>query len=210
MKRLTLILLISCAWLSSFAQNEETVMKKFQMYQENPAKENLLSLIDLASDSKDDTILSAIILGNVYLNELEKQLGILHDQQDSLSYGNIFGYANLLLAAHRYDESIELYDRLNTAAPDWSCPWRHKGEALYKTGRFAEAETSTLKAIETREDHFDAYLQLARIQRELGKYEEALQTLEAGLKYTATDAEGEVTDEDFLKLKEEIIKLSGK
>ncbi|RLC45462.1 MAG: hypothetical protein DRI23_13530 [Candidatus Cloacimonadota bacterium] len=72
---------------------------------------------------------------------------------------------------------------------------------------FEEAEMVTLKAIETREDHYDAYIQLAEIQMHLGKYETALETLEKGSKYVEADIEGEVDSDEVKALKSQIESL---
>jgi len=139
--------------------------------------------------------------------ELEKNLEVLGSNLDSLNTRTKFSYANLLLELGKLDESIIIYDKLNEDVPKWSCPWRHKGEVLIKQNKLLEAETATLMAIETREDHFDAYVQLAKIQKDMKKYEEALKTLNKGLSYYSSDPEEEVTDEEVIELKLELEEL---
>ncbi|MCF7794662.1 MAG: hypothetical protein K9N09_11975 [Candidatus Cloacimonetes bacterium] len=206
MKVVTCIIMVNCVFAILFADADEG-MEKYQTYNENQTTENLIEVINHFSQDSDDEYHSAMILGNVYLNQLEKQLEVFESNLDSLSYGNLFGYANLLLAAKRYDESIEIYNKINAAAPNWSCPWRHKGEAYLEIANYEKAEEATQKAIETREDHFDAYIQLAKAQKALGKYEEALKSLEDGMKYQESDHEGEVSDNEIIKLRSELVEL---
>lgn len=182
----------------------ETSLKKYDVYIKDQTQENLVELIDYMANDDEKSHYSSVILGSVYLHELEKQINLLEANRDSLSYQELFGYANLLLDAKRFQESIEIYNILNNAAPAWSCPWRHKGEALLKMGNLEEAEEATKKAIESREDHFDAYIQLAKIQKAMGKYEVALQNLEQGLKYQENDHEGEVQESDIIELRQSL------
>ena len=72
---------------------------------------------------------------------------------------------------------------------------------------YADAEIATKKAIELQENHFDAYIQLAEIQKKMGNYEIALKTLEKGLTYAEFDHEDEVSDEEVEVLKNEILEL---
>lgn len=182
----------------------ETSLKKYDVYIKDQTQENLVELIDYMANDDEKSHYSSVILGSVYLHELDKQINLLEANRDSLSYQELFGYANLLLDAKRFQESIEIYNILNNAAPAWSCPWRHKGEALLKMGNLEEAEEATKKAIESREDHFDAYIQLAKIQKAMGKYEVALQNLEQGLKYQENDHEGEVQESDIIELRQSL------
>jgi len=150
---------------------------------------------------------SNLMLSYLCFMELEKNLDILGNDIDSLATRTKFSYANLLLELDKLDESIAIYDRLNTDFPKWSCPWRHKGEALLKQQNYPDAELATMKAIEVREDHFDAYIQLAKVQKEMGKYEEALKSLNKGLSYYSSDPEEEVSDEEVKILKAELKSL---
>ncbi len=137
----------------------------------------------------------------------DRPLEILAANIDSLSSKTKFSYANFLLDLNRFEESIQIYNSLNDEYPNWSCPWRHKGEALLKMERYEVAEVVTIKAIEVREDHFDAYVQLAKIQKKLGKYKDALQTLEKGLSYHESDPEEEISNEEVEALYNELLKL---
>jgi hypothetical protein len=206
MRKLSAVLISSIFCVLLSAQQNEGIAK-FHNYRQQPSNKNLIELISYFAETQDDKYLTAQILGNVYLIELENQLQVFEANMDSLSYGNMFGYANLLLAMGRYEKSIEIYSNLNELSPKWSCPWRHKGEALLKSHQLEAAETATLRAIETREDHFDAYIQLARIQKEQGRYQEALQTLENGMAHQQADTEEEVSHEEVMNLKKQLQEL---
>ena len=212
MNKLIALMLICCISLSLFAQQGNSVYEKFMEYQKAPSMENFISAIEHYDSIKTDAenFTGYLLLANLYLTEFEKNLEIMSANLDSLSLGEKFQFANLLLAAGRHEQSIEIYNDLNVNSPKWSCPWRHKGEALLEMKNYEAAEISTLKAIETREDHFDAYVQLARIQKEMGEYEKALQSLQNGLKYQSTDTEGEIEDEEIILLLNELNRLIDK
>ncbi len=97
---------------------------------------------------------------------------------DSLAPGERFALANMLLAQEKYASAVELYNKINAETPNWSCPWRHKGEALYKLKNYKAAEKALQEAIATNEQHYDAYLWLAFTQYELKQYKKAWASLE--------------------------------
>ncbi len=100
---------------------------------------------------------------------------------DTLSAGERFQLANELLQKDDYANAITLYDTLNRDYPDWSCPWRHKGEAWFNLKNYEAAVTSLEQAIATNSEHYDAYVWMAFSLNELGRYTEALKNLEAAL-----------------------------
>jgi hypothetical protein len=70
-----------------------------------------------------------------------------------------------------------------------------------------------MKAIATRKEHYDAYIMLAEVQNEIGKYEKALETLNEGLSYKGKDiedSEEEVSDLEVKFLQLELLKRNGK
>ncbi len=139
------------------------------------------------------------MLSYLHLNEINRQIDELKNKIETLSSGEKFQFANLLLSLGEFEKSIKIYKSLNEQLPNWSCPWRHKGEAYWKIGKLAEAESALLKAIETRVEHYDAYVMLAEVQYDMNKKEEALKTLETGLSYKGKDIEDpekEVSDLD--------------
>ncbi len=180
----------------------------FKQYIENPCFENFYQAMNYYANLDEQDFSGNLMLSYLYSMEMERNLEILAANIDSLSSKTRFSYANLLLDLNRFEKSIQIYNSLNEEYPNWSCPWRHKGEAYYKWGKLAEAEIAALKAIEAREDHFDAYVMLAEIRRDAGKPEQALETLEKGIEYFDEDTEEEVEIIDVKFLHLELLKLN--
>ncbi|MBN1948500.1 MAG: hypothetical protein JW784_02030 [Candidatus Cloacimonetes bacterium] len=207
------IITISLAIITSPLPAEE-MTDPFRSYLANQNIENFRIALDHYQTQTDSSqvIADNLKLAYLYYLELDRTLNLIGEEIDDQSYGIRFQFANLLLELKRFEEAIPLYEALNEAAPDWSCPWRHKGEALYSSGKLAEAEIALLKAIETRVEHYDAYAWLAEVQRDLGKNREALETLETGLSYKGKDIEDpeeEVADEDVQFLYLELLRING-
>lgn len=186
----------------------------FRDYIANPGYEHFRTALDHYQAQADSSQITAdnLKLAYLYYLELERTLDLIGKEMDDQPYGLRFQYANLLLELKRFDEAIIHYSALNEAAPDWSCPWRHKGEALYSSGQLEAAEIALLKAVETRVEHYDAYVWLAEVQRDLAKYQEALETLETGFSYKGKDIEDpdeEVADEDVQFLYLELLRING-
>ena len=202
-------LLIFFVAASLFGQHGSSDFEKYMDYQKEPAIGNLIKAVEYYNEQLEgNTKYTAhLMLANIFQKEFQKNMNILEEELDSLSTMNKFSYANLLLDIGQFEKSITIYDRLNDDFPKWSCPWRHKGEALLKMESYEKAEVATIKAIEVREDHFDAYVQLARIRKSLGKYNEALQALEKGLSYSESDPEEEISNEEVEALHNELLKL---
>ena len=187
-----------------------------QVYQENSCVETFDSAVQSyrqQMDAEPDNFRPRLMLSWMLLMELERNNEYFATNIDSLPTPAKFQYANMLLELGRNEEAIGIYKMLNEASPNWSCPWRHRGEANMKIGDYAEAEKVLLKAIETRKEHYDAYVWLAEAQKELGKTAEALATLETGLTYKGKDIEdpeeeSNSLDVSFLHL--ELLKANGK
>ena len=209
MKKIVLMVLFVVLVSMLFAgdgKHDNSEFEHFNNYKNEQNAENFNTAINHYFQNENNYS-SNLMLSYLCFMELEKNLEVLELNLDSLTTRTKFSYANLLLELGKLDESIVIYDKLNEDVPKWSCPWRHKGEVLMKQNKLAEAETATLMAIETREDHFDAYVQLANIQKDMKKYEEALKSLNKGLSYYSSDPEEEVTDEEVESLKIELKKL---
>lgn len=200
MKKAFYIILIVSA-LSLWAEtNAPQGSDAYQTYVENPSLENLQSALQhYRQEMKEDTS-AGIMYAYLCVNELELALENLQEAKETLSPRDLFSYANLLLHIQRYEEALVMYNILNEKTPKWSCPWRHKGEVLMKLNRLDEAEKATEMAIETRPDHFDAFIQLATIRKEMGKNQEALDALEKGLTYQDDEGEVNMTDVYFMQL----------
>ena len=207
-KILGLILVIIVTGLFGQA-HDQSEYDEYQKYTSDPTLENFKSALDYYSalDNETGKLLSAYL----YYSELEKALDELGSEPDSLTMKTRFNYANLLLDLGRYDESIPIYESLNAESPVWACPWRHKGEALWKQGKLDDAEAALKQSIEVRENHYDAYVMLAHVLLEQGKSQEALTTLEKGMQYGAENpeySENEEFEADVKALHEELMKLN--
>jgi len=185
-KILGLILLILATGLFGQA-HDQSEYDEYQKYQTDPTLGNFKSALDYYSALDNET--GKLLTAYLHYSELEKALDELGSEPDSLSMKTRFNYANLLLDLGRYEECIPIYESLNTESPVWACPWRHKGEALWKTGNLDDAEAALKQSIEVRENHYDAYVMLAEVQRDAGKVKEALTTLEKGMQYGAENPE---------------------
>jgi tetratricopeptide (TPR) repeat protein len=202
MKRVSLILAVITLLISPLC-GEDSSQELLQKYYESPNTENLLAVIQAYSKRIADDSLhtgARINLAYIHYNELLKHLEVVSENHNLLAPGELFQYANLLLALNRYNDAIAVYNTLNEQIPNWSCPWRHKGEAYWKSGDLEKAEESLLQAIETRKEHYDAYVMLSYVQYEMGKVQEALATLETGLTYRGKDIEDPQEEVDELDM----------
>ncbi len=130
----------------------------------------------------------SLYLMNVETRRLVDELMVT---ADSLPAGERFSLANVLLGMEMLDQAVALYEGLNEDYPTWSCPWRHKGEAYFKLGEFEAAAGALQEAINTNENHQDAYLWMAFALNELGEYAAALENLERALSMENTEEGGE-------------------
>ncbi|HHI87489.1 MAG: hypothetical protein B1H05_04090 [Candidatus Cloacimonas sp. 4484_140] len=208
MKKIIVCGMLICATFTMLhAQHSES--NPFQDYnadQNATTFENAFKHYSAQLAENEDEDNARLMLSYLYLVELERMLEQFKTRVDSLTPKFQFQYANLLLELRKYDESIEIYDILNTNYPNWSCPWRHKGEAYFKSDDLVHAETALQKSIVARIEHYDAYVMLAEVQEAMGKNDEALATLETGFTYKGKDIEDpdeEVDDLDvqFLYLR---------
>jgi len=207
-KSFTITIIFCFSLILCFAETPEEP-NPFQIYFKDPSFETFQKAFEsyssqLSDNAEDNN--SRLMLSYLYMIEMERMLGQLEARIDSLAPNIKFQYANLLLEIGKYNECIEIYEDLNAEYPDWSCPWRHKGEAYFKSDELEKAESALKKAIETRAEHYDAYVMLAEVQEAMEKYTDALATLKTGFSYKGKDiedTESEVGDLDvqFLYLK---------
>ncbi len=155
-----IFLIITILFITILTAETHSENELFNAYQQNQSFENFQKAVKhynaKCEEAEDNT--SVLMMSYLHTMELHRNLDILKNNLDSLDTRTKFSYANLLLELGEFDESIAIYDKLNEDFPKWSCPWRHKGEALMKQQNHKDAELATMKAIETREDHFDAYI----------------------------------------------------
>ena len=155
-------------------------------------------------------------LNLAYISNLEslRLMDLAKADMDNLKPGERFALANLYLERDKYDDAISIYNLLNEATPKWSCPWRHKGEALYKSGNYDAAKKSLEMAIETNKEHYDAYLWYAKTLYELKDYKNALRALETAFDLTEELEDSEydqvIPEEEINQLYQELLKLTQK
>ncbi len=173
-------------------------------YFEDASYDNVKAVLEDANNSKDMTSANYNLL-MVHYSEMNKAMNKLEAIASDLQPAQRFQLANIYLALGRSEQAIPHYDYLNENFANWSCPWRHKGEAYYNLQEWEEAEKALEKAIETRVEHYDAYLWLARVQLKLDKNKEALKTFETGMSYKGKDIED--PEEEFSSQEESFLKL---
>ena len=155
-------------------------------------------------------------LNLAYISNLEslRLMDLAKADMDNLQPGERFALANLYLERDKYDDAISIYNLLNETTPKWSCPWRHKGEALYKSGNYDAAKKSLEMAIETNKEHYDAYLWYAKTLYELKDYKNALRALETAFDLTEELEDSEydqvIPEEEINQLYQELLKLTQK
>jgi tetratricopeptide (TPR) repeat protein len=205
---ITLIVLFTC---TLFAQDNP-----ISDYFTNPGTHSFRTAYNFCADklAEDSTQLSyRILMANLAVMEADRLTDSVYTVKDSLDAGGKFQFANLLLSQNRFEEAIGFYDGLNADSPGWSCPWRHKGQALYSLKRYKEAEASLQKAIETNLEHYDAYIWMAKTQYQLKKYKPALKNLETALTLNPEAEESTdivMSDKDLNAFHIELLKKCGK
>lgn len=215
MKKLFVVLLVLCLLVPALlVAQEEKKETPFQIYSKDQSQENFINAYNAYNAQMKDTANYGAAAMLAWLNyyELEKNLEMLKENSANLTNMNKFQFANILLELGRYDEAIPLYEQLNEKNPKWSCPWRHKGTALWKKGENEAAVTALQKAIETRKEHYDAYIVLAQVYKDMKQYKKALKTLEEGLTYYGKDIEDpekELSNLDTQFLYLELLKKAG-
>jgi tetratricopeptide (TPR) repeat protein len=213
MKKLLVLAISLCLMAPALAAQEEEE-SPFQIYLNDQTPGKFIKAYNAYSaqlgDSADYSAAAMLAWLNYY--EIERMLETLKENEAKLSVMNKFQYANLLLDLARYDEAIPLYEQLNEETPEWSCPWRHKGTALWKKGELEAAAKSLEMAIETRKTHYDAYVILAHVYNDMQKYKKAAATLETGLSYYGKDSEDperEMTNLDVQFFYLDLLKKTG-
>jgi tetratricopeptide (TPR) repeat protein len=191
MKKLFALALVLCLMAPALAAAQEKPPSPFQVYSNDQTPENFVNAYNAYNAQMKDTADYGAVAMLAWLSyyELDRNLEVLKKNAANLTNMNKFQYANVLLELARYDEAIPLYEQLNEKNPKWSCPWRHKGTALWKSGKLDEAVKSLEMAIETRKTHYDAYVVLAQVYNDKKEYKKALATVETGLSYYGKDSE---------------------
>ena len=194
--------LIICMLTIAFVFGDSNELLK--SYFDESSLENIKAILDDANQSKDVASANMNLL-LVHFSEMSKAINKLEENSENLQAGQRFQLANIYLALGKYNEAITHYNILNMNFADWSCPWRHKGEAYFNLEKWKEAESALEKAIETRVEHYDAYLWLARTQLKLKKNKAALKTFETAMSYKGKDIED--PEEEFSSEDEKFLRL---
>ena len=188
MRRTVILSVLIIVSISLFGQiNPREV---FLDYYREPSMENFLKAYSYFSIAAErDTLPDRAILNlmNIHKMEYDKHLDYLLSNVGTYRSGMKFQVANTLMGIGQYEKAIELYEEVNTSAPDWSRPWRRKGEAHLRLKEYSKAETALKRAIETREINYDAYLMLSEVYLLQKKNRLALQTIEKAFEIQGTD-----------------------
>ena len=145
-------------------------------------------------------------LMHLHRTEMDRQLNHLIENVEAFGAGVRRNIADTLMGLGRLDQAIEIYRKAIEASPQWSCAWRHKGEAYFRNNDLPNAEIALRAAIQYRQTHYDAYIMLAEVQFLQDRPRQALISMEKAFLYLdyADMCEDELyTDEDtqFLHLK---------
>ncbi len=191
MKKTTTIIILLIACISLFAEFDER--KPLMNYYENQNFDTFIkaySYYGIKNDINADPNTKAYLMSILY-NELNNTLEYMIANSDSLTPGSAFQTANILLAMGEYDKAVVLYNKINEKSPKWSCPWRHKGEAFLKMNELDKAVIALKNSIETRKEHYDAYLMLAEVYFKQKNFKDAYSTMQDAFKYKGKDSEDE-------------------
>ncbi|HPM01087.1 MAG TPA: hypothetical protein PK816_02925 [Candidatus Cloacimonadota bacterium] len=191
MKKVCVVVLLVLSIISLFAEIDER--KPLMDYYKDQNLNNFLKAVsyygvksELSKDLADEANLMSVVYA-----QLHKSLNKMVENADSLAPGQAFQTANILLEMGQYQQAIKIYNKINDKTPNWSCPWRHKGEAYLKVQDYINSEKALLKAIETRKEHYDAYLMLAEVYLKQDKFKDAYNTMQDAFKYKGKDIEEE-------------------
>jgi len=218
MRKFFVAAMVLCLVIPSLALSQEEEKKApspLQVYLKDKTSQNFIDAYNAYAAQSKDTINYGAVTSLAWLNlfELDQKLDMLKEHMGELKNMQKFQYANILLELDRNEEAIAVYENLNEASPKWSCPWRHKGEAYHKMKNYAEAEKALLMAIETRKEHYDAYIWLAEVYRDWGQYEKGLKAIDDGLKQYGKDIEDpeeEYSSVEVAFLHLDLLKKAGK
>ncbi len=202
MKKLALIIIALIVATMAFAQDNPLTA-----YMQDANVANFKAAVDYIAenDAKEpESLRLKLTLAFIANHEVKRVMALANTNLDQLSAGERFSLGNLYLGMDNYAEAIKIYDNINREFPNWSCPWRHKGEALYKSKDFKAAVKALEKSVETNKEHYDAYVWLAFAQYEIKKYKDARKSLETAF---ALDAEEEGSHFDEELPEEHIMEL---
>ena len=88
--------------------------------------------------------------------------------------GSLNNKIDMLFAQGKYEEAVEIYDKIPSPDPRYVWTWVTKGGALKKEGKYEEAIICFDKAIEINPGYTWAWIAKGRTLKKQGKYEEAI------------------------------------
>lgn len=97
------------------------------------------------------------------------------------AHGGWLELANVLLYQRRYQEAIEALEHSLKLAPDRPVPLCNIALTYMFTGEHAKAETYARRAVEAEPMYYVGWYMLAGAQEHLGKFEEALKSIDQSL-----------------------------
>ncbi len=191
MKKYAIIVIMILSLISLFAEMDER--KPIMNYYQDQNFSNFIKAISYYGVKSEisGSLSDNAYMMNVLYAELSKSINKMVENADSLAPGEAFQTANILLEMGKYDQAVMLYEKINSKTPNWSCPWRHKGQAYLKLNDYPNSEKALLKAIETRTEHYDAYLMLSEVYLKQDRFKDAYNTMQNAFKYKGKDTEGE-------------------
>ena len=178
MKHLLFIMLLILLGSALWAEKTSTPV---DVYLDTPNPENFMAAVNhlYAARESDTTDMQIPLMQEyLYLNQAQILMEQIRTGADSLSAGVKFQLGNMYMSIGEYTHAITCYQSLNQETPNWSCPWRHKGEALYRTDDLKAAVIALQQAIETNKKHYDAYIWLALTYHKLHKKSKAKECME--------------------------------
>ena len=202
---LTIILLALCVALFSQINPREV----FLDYYKDPTPENFLVAYNyFITAAQEDSFPDRAILYLMSIHKMESDnhLDYLLANINNYRVGMKYQIANTLMSQRQFEKAIEVYEQVNTSAPDWFRPWRRKGEAYFRIKEYDKAEAALKKSIEIRSSHYDGYLMLSEVYLLQKKNKLALENIKKAYEVRGSDPEDReeaYTDEetDFLYLK---------
>ncbi|MDD2227868.1 MAG: tetratricopeptide repeat protein [Candidatus Cloacimonetes bacterium] len=191
MKNILIVSLLICLAAFAYAEAQSNSLNE---YLNNPNAASYKLAVSTLCDNitKGENInQNKLNLAYITNHETSRLMEQLQADAKTLAAGERFMLGNILLSQEEYTKAIAIYDGLNKDYPNWSCPWRHNGEALYRLKQYDAAVIALQQAIDTKEDHYDAYVWMAMALKEQGNYKEALKNLETALTMSPETEESE-------------------
>ena len=115
--------------------------------------------------------------------EIQEEIGftIIEESPADAAIREDYQAALAFLEQERYEQGIELLERIVEQAPDLSGPRIDLGIAYHEKGDLAAAESALGKALEVNPDHPIAHNELGIIYRKTGRFTDARKSYERAL-----------------------------